>query len=127
MTLQEVDFILWQFGAWVRSEADSLRYRSPLLAVMREMGALSMGGGTVAIGDDLAMRIDGYLSLLRKDQPDQVDAILAYYVVRHSYRSMAAALRCPYNEAAARHKAGLAALSACFLMEDGNNMGTLIA
>lgn len=106
--------MLRQYGLWCRSGLDRHGYQSPMLAMMREMGALQMQTATAVISDERALLVDGLLADLSKHQTSHVKALLAYYVMGKGYRGVAQELSYSYSDARVAVRAGLAAVATCF-------------
>lgn len=134
MQTYNIDFILFQFGAWCRADRNNLRHQSQMWAVMRELGEYPSYSGATAISDQLAMRVDACLSAFKQarsfhgDAELIVEALILYYCSgASSYRAVAAALKVSKVRAGELVQAGRAAVSAYLSMECPKVRGMLDA
>ncbi|MFT0214063.1 antiterminator Q family protein [Pseudomonas sp. F1_0610] len=112
MRIDQAEYIVAQYGIWCRTATGVPRYKSPLLAMMRELGVYD-SKVTCAIDDDTALQVDGFLAALQKDEPEIVKALMLRYVRGVSYRNMVM-YGISRAEGYLRVQQGIASLASCF-------------
>lgn len=74
----DIEYLLVQWGIWVRVQAGVPRYVSPQYALMRDNVQMH-GGPSPAISDDMAMVIDRHIARLYERYPECGQALWNYY------------------------------------------------
>ncbi|MGF6695206.1 DNA-directed RNA polymerase specialized sigma24 family protein [Metapseudomonas resinovorans] len=118
MKIKATEFLMEQYGLWVWRDNGTPRCSSPLLALMMRNPANEkrMGAPAPIISDDRALQVDSFLSGLVKDDPEAVQSMTLYFVHGLTYREVGEQMGKSYADARMLVRAGLSAITACFLM-----------
>lgn len=120
MHINDVEFIMVQYGLWVFQCDGTPRCGSVMLQIMKscEENKKRFASTVAAISDDLALQVDGYLAALKETDPEVVEGLLQYFVYGGAYRDVANRMGLSYADARMLVRAGLSAICACFRMHE---------
>lgn len=122
MKIKATEFLMEQYGLWVWRDNGVPRCASPLLAIMLRNPANEkrFKSPDLLISDDRALQVDRYLASLVTDDPEVVESMTYYFVHGLTYREVGDRMARSYADARMLVRAGLSAITACFLMEERN-------
>lgn len=99
IAVTDAEYLLTEWGIWVRSGGVLPRYQSPAWMIMRD----NVGGGvrSAMIEDSVGVMIDGMVARLGQASSQKADALMLYYVANLNYRELGRRLGIPKDAAAA--------------------------
>lgn len=105
LAVTDAEYLLTEWGVWVRAGGVVPRYQSPAWILMRD----NVGGGVRAamIADDTGVMIDGMVARLGKSSKEKADALVLYFVAGLNYRALGRRLGVPKDSASAMVRAGI--------------------
>jgi len=120
MKIKATEFLMEQYGLWVWRDNGVPRCSSPLLAIMLRNPANEkrFKAPAVLISDDRALQVDTFMAQLVKDDPEAVESMTYYFVHGLTYREVGDRMGRSYADARMLVRAGLSAITACFLMQE---------
>ncbi|MNN51314.1 Phage antitermination protein Q [compost metagenome] len=120
MKIEATEFLMEQYGLWVWSDNGVPRCSSPLLALMKRNpdNEKRLSSPRPIISDDRALAVDSFLAGLVKTDPTAVRSMTLYFVHGLTYREVGQEMVISYADARMLVRAGLSAISACFLMQE---------
>lgn len=120
MKIEAIEFLMEQYGLWVWRDNGVPRCSSPLLALMLRNPANQKrySSPVPIISDDRALLVDSFLSSLVKKDPEAVESMTLYFVHGLTYREVGGQMGKSYADARMLVRAGLSAITACFLMQE---------
>lgn len=106
MSITSTEYMLEQWGYWLRSGAGIPRYTSPSLALVRDNVGSTVP--TAVITDDDAEKVDRAVARLGKRDKEMGDCVWLHYAEKRTYHGIAKRLGIGKSKAAELVRAGVA-------------------
>lgn len=101
----DTDFLLQEWGAWLRVQTGMPRYVSPSFALLRD-NVEQCSGVTPAISDDLAMLVDRLVARMGKRDPEMAQALWNYHRHAMNFRLLGRLMGVSHTKASQLVQAG---------------------
>lgn len=117
-TIETARDMLANWGEWARRHRIGTEYPSeqPFVRLMRQKGDMAERARVAPVDEALALRVDAMLARLRLRDSQLHGLLWDFYLVQHTYRTLAERMGCSTQKVVELLRSGEAWIDACLFM-----------